>query len=447
MGLFDRFSARPSSAPSSSSAAKPVEAGKEPIQAAGGVMPRLAQARTLLSAKDLPGAMAIYDEVLVTAGDRADVLMTISADLGSTGHIGELIEIVAPRYDAQRHGPSAGLNLLQAYLAVRNAEAAQHLLDILFSLKRPELEDRLIGFSRAIADIHAIEESASYLPAEEAKISLVSISKPVWFYGLEAMASGLLPAKQGKRRRVAFAHCALPGYEGAVEKAAKPEDALGRLSRGIPLWFAETFVYTAAYEPVAAIGIAGGHYAAFPNEWVTENIRQLNDTAENGLDYVVTGALRNRNDDFELTLRIWEVKKFRELKAFSTRWTPATADTALREFHQLVRGYMEWQELPAGQGIAFTIPPATSAYLQALGSSLTLFLGEKKLLAPEQVPTSAGVILDAAKANPDDVRSQLMVVSALARLRAIGAPVDEEAKAHAFTWHAGDLGKAAGVTG
>ncbi len=62
----------------------------------------------------------------------------------------EIIELVAPRYDAERHGPATGLNLLQAYLAVRNVNSAQHVLDILFALNRQDLEERLYGFSNAI---------------------------------------------------------------------------------------------------------------------------------------------------------------------------------------------------------------------------------------------------------------------------------------------------------
>ena len=141
MGFFDRLAGKPA----------PPAHGNENAAAAAtfdpsvsGVAPRLITAREKLEQNDLPGAMAIYEEVLAGAGDRADVLVTISGDLGSTGHIPQIIELVAPRYDAMRHGPATGINLLQAYLAVRDADAAQHVLDILFALKRPELEERLL---------------------------------------------------------------------------------------------------------------------------------------------------------------------------------------------------------------------------------------------------------------------------------------------------------------
>ncbi len=440
MGFFDRKPADQPVAPATPPAT-------EKTSAAGGVLPQLAAARDKLKAKDIAGAMAIYEGVLAGAGDRADVLVTISGDLGTAGHVKELIELLAPRYDAQRHGAAAGINLLQAYLVTRNAEAAQHLLDLLFSLQQPALEARLVGFSNAVAELFVSEgEAAAQQPMTEtdAKVSLVSLSKPVWFYGLEALAPHLLPQAEGKRRRVAFAQCAVLGLDNAAARAAQPEEALGRLCRGLPLWFAETFAASAGYEPFAAIGASDRrHYALFPTEWVAENIRQLHDTTEGGLDYVVTGALRNRNDDFELSLRIWEVKKFRELKVFTTRWTPSDADAELGKFHGLVRGYMEWREPSMGGGLAYAPPAAPLAYVHGLGAALTLFLGEKGVLAPEQVPAGTDVLLQSARANPDDARAQLALVAALLRLKAQGIAPDPAAQQHASAWLASPAAQAA----
>ena len=440
MGFFDRKPADQPVAPATPPAT-------EKTSAAGGVLPQLAAAREKLRARDITGAMAIYEGVLAGAGDRADVLVTISGDLGTAGHVKELIELLAPRYDAQRHGAAAGINLLQAYLVTRNAEAAQHLLDLLFSLQQPALEARLVGFSNAVAELFVSEgEAAEQQPMTdtESKVSLVSLSKPVWFYGLEALAPHLLPGKEGRPRRVAFAQCAVLGIDNAAARAAQPEEELGRLCRGLPLWFAETFAYSAGYEPFAAIGASDRrHYALFPTEWVAENIRQVHDTTEGGLDYVVTGALRNRNDDFELSLRIWEVKKYRELKVFTTRWTPSDADAELKKFHELVRGYMEWKALPAGTGLAYAPPAAPLAYVHALGSALTLFLGEKGVLAPEQVPAGTEALLQSARANADDARAQLALVAALLRLKAQGVAPDPAAQQHAGTWLASPAAQAA----
>ncbi len=448
MGIFDRFSAKQPAdpAPSGPAASPSVPA---PAATAGGVLPRLAEARAKLEARDLPGALAIYEEVAATSGDRADVLVTISGDLGVRGHVQQIVELVAPRYDANRHGPATGLNLLQAYLVTRNAEAAQHLLDILFALQRPEIEERLFGFSNALAELMAGHEQAEAVPSGPeggTKINLTTISQPVWFYGLEAASARLLPAKSGQLRRVAFAQLALPGLADFAALQKKPEDELGRLTRAIPLWLAETFAASAGYDPVAAIGVVeAGHYALFPVEWTADNVRQLAESSEQGLHYVVTGAVKNRHSDFELVLRIWEVKKFRELKAFTTRWTPATADGALKQFHEQLRGYMEWRALPEGDGLPYAAPVAPYSYAEALGASLTLFLGEKNVLKPEQMLVDTAPFLAAIRANPGDVRARLALLSAVIRLKAAGRTVDAAALRQAQEWLATPAAQAADV--
>ncbi len=449
MGFFDSSASgnpQPDPAPGQPAADKPA--------IAGGVIPRMAEAKAKLEARDLPAAVTIYQEVLAGAGSRPDVLVAISGELGSRGHVRELIELVAPLYDAGRHGPATGLNLLQAYLAVRNIESAQHLLDILFALNRPELEERLFGFSNVIGELMAGHDNAvptaadlAGAPEESNKISLASISKPIWFYGLESAAPHLLPKKEGKLRRVAFAQCTLPGLADAVERSAKPEDELGRFCRGLPLWFAETFTAAAGYDAVAAVGVSSRkHYVLFPAEWTADNIRELNDSSSNALDYVVTSGLRNKNDDFELVVRIWEVKKFRELKQFSARWTPASVDTALKEFQEQLRLYMEWTALPEGNGLAYSAPAAPLAHIRALGSTLTQFFGDKGVLATEQVTAGPALFLQNASANSDDLRAQLTLVAALFRQKAQGVAPEAAALRQAQAWLATDQAQKADLS-
>lgn len=365
-------------------------------------MPQLVTARRLLEAKDLPGAMAQYEQVLATAGDRADVLVTISGDLGVNGHVREIVELVAPRYDAERHGPATGLNLLQAYLALRQADAAQHVLDILFSLQRPELEDRLHGFSNAIAeliqaDVAPIDTAAEsgQAAAEPEKANFVSISKPMWFYGLEPLAAQVLPPKEGRLRRVAFTQLTLAGVPKLEDVTRQPETEAGRLTRAIPLWLAETFYFSPHYQSIAVVAVLNQkHYALLGTELTTDNMRQLVDTTEGGLDYIFTGVLRAGGGGFELTLRVWEVKKYRERKTLTTRWTPETADVELAKLHEQIRAFMEWT--PEKQGVPYAAPQSATVWLGQLGTSLSLFFGEKNLLPADQIIPAVEVVQAAA---------------------------------------------------
>ena len=405
-----------------------------PVIGGGAVLARLKQAREALEFKDRAGAMAIYEEVLAAAGDRADILVSISGDLGVTGHTREIIELVAPRYDASRHGPATGINLLQAYLAVRDAESAQHVLDLLFALNRPELQERLLGFSNVIADMMLLGDESAGIPAPPAgapdadateaetaqRIELASISKPIWYYGLENLP-GLLPPKEGKLRRVAFGQLAVLGLKDPAAIMMQPEDELGRLSRGIPLWLAETLFFSPSYSSTAAVATKRrAHYGLFSAEWAPEHIRQLVESTEGGLDFVFTGALQQKHADYEMVLRLWEVKKFRERKAFMVRWTPATADQALAEFHTQLRTFMEFTPYPAGQGIVYTPPAKLRDYAEALGAGLTMFLVEKQVLPPAQMVVPAELAARVNTAAAESAMVSLLTLGLHARAQRFG---------------------------
>ena len=428
MGFFDRFSSKKPEPPSAPAVPVPVAAPSGSTAPVSGVKPRLIAAREKLEAKDLPAALAIYEEVLASAGDRADVLVTISGDLGTHGHVAEIIELIAPRYDADRHGPATGLNLLQAYLAVRNADAAQHVLDILFALNRPELEDRLHGFSNAIAELLTMPQLTAAggdagASGEGPKIGLITLSRPVWFYGLEPLAEKILPSRDGRVRRIGFAQLALPGKGDLATADKQPEDELARLSRAIPLWLAETFYFSSAYAPIAAVGLMNqpngeNYHVIFGAEWRTENLRQFVDSTEGGLDYIVTGALQSTAGDYELLLRIWEVKKYRERKALTARWTPATVNDELKRLHEEFRRYMEWA--PAGAGLTYAVPTQPRAWLETLGASLGLFMAEKTLLPVSRMSSPAYDLREAAQQAASSEAASLAFLTLRARAAKLG---------------------------
>ncbi|HSI10217.1 MAG TPA: hypothetical protein VK985_16660, partial [Rariglobus sp.] len=122
-------------------------------------------------------------------------------------------------------------------------------------------------------------------------VSLVSISKPVWSYGLETIP-GVLPARDARNRRIAFAQLATSGLTDLRARLDAPEDDLGRFARGLPLWLAETMYFSGNYTPIAVLGSRdGSRHVLFPHPWTPANIRQIVDTTEGGLDFVVTGTL------------------------------------------------------------------------------------------------------------------------------------------------------------
>ncbi|PTY05171.1 hypothetical protein DB347_17030 [Opitutaceae bacterium EW11] len=459
MGFFDRFAAKkpaspatPQTPPQTAAAESESSAESTPAGSAAGpsgsVKTQLASAREKLDAQDVAGAMAIYEELLRAAGDRPDVLVTLSGDLGTCGYVEQIVELVAPRYDAERHGPATGINLLQAYLAVRNTQAAQHLLDILFALKRPELEQRLYGFSNALAELIEAERRGQLPPPDapanaeaggpapgpqKAIVSLVTISKPIWTYGIETLP-GILPPKADRLRRIAFAQLSLIGLPDAAERMKKPEDSLARLSRGFPLWMADLFTYSPNYAPVAAIGTMNKeHYVIFGAEWTANNLRELVQSNKEPIDYVFTGTLREQAQDHELTIKVWEIKRFRERKAFTVRWTPATADAELTKLAETIRMFMEWSAYPADAALPYAMPASPSAWCDTLGSSVSFFLADKGVVPKSVIEDPASDLARVGERAATSERDSLAYLTLVERAIRLGIPENAAATAPLFT--------------
>jgi hypothetical protein len=97
--------------------------------------------------------------------------------------------------------------------------------------------------------------------------------------------------------------------------------------------------------------------------------------------------------------------------------------------------------------LRYQSPGDAASYLQALGASISLFLGSKGLLTAPQLRLEVAPFVQAVSANPGDVRAQLALVTALQRLKAFGAPGDDEALTLARTWLASDEAQGLGMSG
>ncbi|OHE87642.1 MAG: hypothetical protein A3G75_00305 [Verrucomicrobia bacterium RIFCSPLOWO2_12_FULL_64_8] len=86
---------------------------------------------------------------------------------------------------------------------------------------------------------------------------------------------------------------------------------------------------------------------------------------------------------------------------------------------------MEHTPYPAGQGLVYAPPVRLRDYSEALGSSLTLFLGEKQVLAPAQVAVPAEVFGRAGAAAAGSEFGSLLALSLRGRARRLGLPVPD----------------------
>lgn len=256
-------------------------------------------------------------------------------------------------------------------------------------------------------------------------VSLVSISKPVWSYGLETIP-GVLPARDARNRRIAFAQLATSGLADLRARLDAPEDDLGRFARGLPLWLAETMYFSGNYTPIAVLGSRDrSRHVLFPHPWTPANIRQIVDTTEGGLDFVVTGTLTGGASSYwTVTMHLWETVKFRERKNWSLSFARDNADRALLEFHALFRLFMEWAAPPEGAGIAYTAPSRPSPWIRTLGISASAFLAEKNALDPAQISLAPSLIDLVAENAVTSEPASLAWLTFVSRVRRLGLVAD-----------------------
>lgn len=290
--------------------------------------------------------------------------------------------------------------------------------------------DRLTGRSAAPAPAGvfpslAVDPAAAAGSAPVEVVSLVSIAKPVWAYGLETVP-GVLPLKTQAGRRIAFAQLATTGLTDLRARLDAPEDDLGRFARGLPLWLAETMYFSSNYTPIAVLGSRDqSRHVLFPHPWTPANIRQIVDTTEGGLDFVVTGTLAGGDGNYwTLTVHLWDVAKARERKAWTLNFAPQTADRELVEFHTHFRLFMEWTALPGSAGPAYSPPSRPSPWIRTLGISASAFLAEKSALDPAQIALPSSLIDLVAENAVTSETASLAWLTLAARARRLGLMTD-----------------------
>jgi hypothetical protein len=268
----------------------------------------------------------------------------------------------------------------------------------------------------------ASSASSPALPASPLEtISLVSIAKPVWSYGLETVP-GLLPPKDAATRRIAFTQLATVGLPDLAERLQRPEDDLGRFARGVPLWLAEMMYFSVNYTPTAVLGSSDRSlHALLPEPWTPAHIRQVVETTEGGLDFVVTGTLvGGHTNSWTLTVQLWDVAKSRERKRWTLEFAPDNADRALVGFGTHFRLFMEWTAHPAGHGLAYSPPARPSPWIHTLGISATIFLAEKNVLDRSEI-SLPGSLIDLVSENAvTSEPASLAWITLAARARRLG---------------------------
>ncbi|RMO83299.1 tetratricopeptide repeat protein [Pseudomonas syringae group genomosp. 3] len=346
---------------------------------------QLWMARHYLQQQNVEQARVLYDEVLAGGQFDRSALQMISGDLGNNGHIPLIVELVGPAYDEHKHDATAGLNLLRAYQELGRVDEGEALLSRLYALGFAPIKSHLDQFAHAFEDVRRQEDKGIPIDPANVTINTVALTRPVWHYGLRN-ADWLFAQKPEDAPQVGF--FALSKIMGKEERAeSQREDDVGRYTRAIPLYLAESVHYWSDYAANCYVQVAEG--AGPVVSGVEADGNDLFDIVPPTTKYFVTGEVGCSGEgdqaQWRISLSLWNCTT-------RTRQTVESGSAGKAELGGLILDLQ--QRLLAGIGLkreqpldVFYQQPVAEVlpvYLTQLGQSFML-----TLLANDHLPKSS----------------------------------------------------------
>lgn len=329
--------------------------------------------RHRLAAGDVAAALELFRPALAKTSDARNTLLTISGDLGNAGRIVELVDLAAPVYDPVAHGPQVGMNLLQAYLQLDRLDKGEAVLDRLYALDLPPFKQHLDAMAAQYQERR--RQTTHSRPVDESalQISQLAFELPIWMYGLRD-PQWLFAPKPADARKVMFLMLgkAMSGVEQAEEQR---EDDVGRLSRAIPLYLAESvYEWTAAHAQSLVPVVMGGGPVVFRAQDEAggrETAAKLADST----DVLVQGSIDRVGEAWTIGLRIWDTARLEVMARETVSADQARLEAAVLELEAKLLPHLGGA-LAKPHDPIYTRPTLEQMhpYLNALAQSLMLSL-------------------------------------------------------------------------
>ena len=250
---------------------------------------RLWLAKVALGNNDPAKALRLYREGLASFSGPVptEFLYPMSGDLGMGGHLRELIDMTAPRFVPEMHGLMVGNNLIKAHVDLGELEPASAIVNRLFAQKRPDWRETLGFWENTIGRLRQTSTRRdAQVPLE---IGMLEMIGPVW-----KRSGGPLTEVFGDKPEAAPVVTLL----GGTAEFTPPEgpqgmqmaDALGRLSRALPLFLAEQLEFHTAARVrtlIPRVTQGGAGFVLRGGEWSDSEALESAFEAELTPDFVV----------------------------------------------------------------------------------------------------------------------------------------------------------------
>ncbi|WP_223112856.1 tetratricopeptide repeat protein [Pseudomonas syringae] len=217
---------------------------------------QLWMARHYLQHQNVEQARVLYEEVLAGGQFDRSALQMISGDLGNNGHIPLIVELVGPAYDEHNHDSTAGLNLLRAYQELGRVDEGEALLSRLYALGFAPIKGHLDQFAHAFDEMRRQEDKGIPIDPDTMTINTMALTKPVWHYGLRNPDWFFRQKPEGAPEVGFFAFSKIMETPESAE--SQREDDVGRFTRAIPLYLAESIHYWNDYAATCYVQVIEG---------------------------------------------------------------------------------------------------------------------------------------------------------------------------------------------
>lgn len=399
--------------------------------------PQLWLAREALEQKDLPTAVEYYKHIISLAKDGPDVLMQISGDLGKNGYYNEIFSLILPIYDPYKHGVWPGINILQAYLEGARYDEGSEFLKKMFALNRPDIREKLSEFSTQF------DSKLRNLPRtvdDKQKISagIVSIDKPIFFYGLKGV-DWFLPEVKRNGAKIGLMPLAAISTQKNKTTIIQQETDAGRLTRSIPLYIGERlFFETNSYSQVLVTVTKkdGGLITSGTElgvDYFLDAIAKSKDKLE--FDYYISGSLSETDATWEIALSIWDCKSQQKIKSLTQKTSSDLIGQTVKSLaNDLFKFLKERGSLAAIKPVDYYKPVADNLIghqLLSYGQALVQVLVVNEHGTKDTISGERSILrnsLDLALWAPESTLPKVLFISSLVKSYSYGSDIYQEFK-------------------
>ena len=390
-------------------------------------------ARGELNVGNLAQAKELYDVALERAPRPVppDLLMQMSGDLGAKGHLAELIGLTLPNFAPEWHGIPVGNNLIKALADSGRLEEAERVKATLWAQNRPDWKQALSYWDGEIARRRVAGASATGAP-EQMQVGMLRVDGPIWLPP-SSPARRLFSAKSPSAPKVTFLGGSAEAPEAASEIQMQVADALGRMTRSLPLFFAEqvemrTAAAGRAMVPWAVAPMSG--FVVSGQRWLDETAVQAVQVPENASDYVVSVHVDAEVEPWTAMLAFVRTSDGTRIGELEREFSPERPAEDLAELADEVVELLSVLG-PATASPAYEVPgPAMFAsYLLRLEQLLAVRCAAMDGVAPHFLNGEHEIVqgeFDLCLAEPGNVPARLLLLGTLEGLAKVKPEVARE---------------------